>query len=79
MSNTMLTTVDNPFDPFIQFDEWKRFDESQGYFTCNLLDRIAFASDSLTDEENAHALALAKDEIVNENVLGIYKYAYKKE
>ena len=23
----MLSTIDNPFDPFTQWDEWKRYDE----------------------------------------------------
>ena len=27
----MLTTVDNPFDPFEQFTSWFMFDEEKGY------------------------------------------------
>ena len=27
----MLTTIDNPFDPFEQFDEWLMFDKQKGY------------------------------------------------
>lgn len=26
-----VTTTDNPFDPFTQYDEWYRYDESHGY------------------------------------------------
>lgn len=30
-SKCMLTTVDNPFDPFEQFTSWFMFDEEKGY------------------------------------------------
>lgn len=29
----MLTTEDNPFDPFTQYDEWYAFDYEKGYHT----------------------------------------------
>ena len=38
---SMLTTIDNPFDPFTQFDDWLRFDEEKGYHTCQFLAKIA--------------------------------------
>ncbi len=28
-----LTTVDNPYDPFTQWDEWYAYDEGKGYAT----------------------------------------------
>ena len=37
----MLTTVDNPFDPFTRFDEWLEYDTHMGYNTAAFLDRIA--------------------------------------
>lgn len=40
-SKCMLTTVDNPFDPFEQFTSWFMFDEEKGYHTCSYLGRIA--------------------------------------
>ena len=36
----MLTTVDNPFDPFTQFDQWLSFDTAQGHNTPGLLDQV---------------------------------------
>lgn len=27
----MLTTLDNPFDPFTRFDEWLEYDTTLGY------------------------------------------------
>ena len=51
----MLTTIDNPFNPFEDFDSWKAFDEQQGYYTCELLARVTFSSGELSeaDQENA--------------------------
>ena len=71
--DVMLTTADNPFDPFTQFDDWKRFDETQGYYTCSYLARIAKLSDELSEADEALAIEQAIDEIVRMNILGIYK------
>ena len=38
---TALTTFDNPFNPFDQFDDWYLFDVEKGYCSCGYLDRIA--------------------------------------
>jgi hypothetical protein len=73
MEAVMLTTTDNPFDPFEQFDEWKAFDESKGYYTCSYLARIVKTSDELSDEDETSAIEQAIDEIIAFNVLGIYK------
>jgi len=74
----MLTTVDNPFDPFRQFESWQRFDENKGYFTCSYLARIAMASDELSDPDEALAIESAIDEIVRLNVLGLYRKVYEE-
>lgn len=70
---SMLTTSDNPYDPFEQFDEWFAFDERHGYHTCSYLDRIAKSSSSLSASDQNFAVNEAIDEILKYNVLGIYK------
>ena len=77
-NDVMLTTIDNPFDPFTQWDEWKRFDEDKKYFTCSYLARIAITSDDLSDADNEKAIEDAINEIVEFNVLGIYKKVFAK-
>ena len=69
----MLTTVDNPFNPFTQFDEWFAFDTSKGYDTCNFLAKVANTSDELPENLNELIVEEAIDEIVKYNVLGIYR------
>lgn len=73
MSEYMLTTIDNPYDPFTQFDDWYAFDEAHGYCTCSYLARIAKTSDELSEKDQELAINSAIDEIVDLNILGIYK------
>lgn len=75
----MLTTLDNPFDPFTQFDEWYAFDEAQGYHTTSYLSRITKTSDELSQADQDLAIEIAIDEIVKLNVLGIYKKVIVEE
>jgi hypothetical protein len=79
LHNTMLTTSDNPFSPFTQFDEWLAFDNEKGYGTCNYLARIAKTSDELSDEDNEIATSRAIEEIVALNILGIYRKVTPKD
>jgi hypothetical protein len=68
-----LTTVDNPFNPFTQWDEWYAYDARHGYHTPSFLARVALTSDDLSDADQAAAIDAAMNEIVRENVLGIYR------
>ena len=72
MSNYMLSTIDNPFNPFNQFDSWYQFDLDKGYDSCSYLARIALTSDQLSDEENSREIERAIDEIVKYDPLNIY-------
>lgn len=69
----MLTTVDNPFDPWTQFQQWFAYDTSLGYHSASLLARVARTSDELSDADQRLAVQLAIDEIVNENVSGMHR------
>lgn len=71
--NAMLTTVDNPYDPFTQFQQWFLFDMEKGYNSCGLLARIAKTSDSLTDEENENEVDRAIDEIIQYDFQNIFR------
>lgn len=69
----MLTTVDNPFDPFTQWREWLSWDTSRGYHTPGLLARIAKTSDELSEADQHDAVQDAIDEVVRENVSGMHR------
>lgn len=72
MVEHMLSTVDNPFNPHLQFDEWNAWDMRAGYHSMAFLGRIAVTSDDLSPTDESQAIEDAIDEIVRENVLGLY-------
>lgn len=69
----MLTTVDNPFDPFTMFDEWYTYDVQMGYNTCAFLDRVAMVSNDMSEPDQEQAIQDAIDQIVEENVSGMWR------
>lgn len=73
MSKCALTTIDNPYNPFEQFDSWFMFDMDKGYNSCAYLDRIARTSDQLSEEENDQEIERAIDEIIKYDFMNIYK------
>lgn len=73
MAVHMLTTIDNPWNPFTHFDEWNEFDESSGYFTTQYLARLTLTSYDLSEADQSVAIENAIDEIVSENINGMYK------
>lgn len=71
-TESMLTTFDNPFDPFTHFDDWYQWDERAGYHSTSFLARIVQTSNEISDPDQDVAVEQAIDEIVRENVLGVY-------
>lgn len=69
----MLTTFDNPYNPFEQFASWFLFDAEKGYNTSSYLGRIARISDQLSEEENNLEIERAIDEIIKYDFSNIYK------
>lgn len=73
----MLTTFDNPFDPFEDFTSWFKFDIEKGYYSCNYLARIANLSDEMTQKERDAEIERAIDEIIFYDFRNIYKKVSK--
>lgn len=76
-STKMLTTIDNPWSPFTNFDEWRAFDENAGYNTLGLLANIAgYAPDREADvAENDMQLAMYE---VYSMMPGLYRIVEEK-
>lgn len=68
----MLTTLDNPFNYFTDFKAWYAYDTEKGYNTLGLLDRVIITSDDLSYADQVLAREQAIDEIIKENVTGLY-------
>jgi hypothetical protein len=73
ITESMLTTNDNPFDPFDDYDNWLAFDINNGYNTSAYLARITITSNELSEQDQLIAIDNAIDEIISENVSGNYK------
>lgn len=68
----MLSTSDNPWNPWTNFDEWNTWDMQAGYHTLAYLARIAVSSDELSETDQDMAVEQAIDEIVEKNINGMY-------
>lgn len=68
----MLSTIDNPFNPFEDFNSWFLFDVEKGYNSCSYLARIAKTSNEFTEEEEAEEIERAIDEIIQYDFMNIY-------
>lgn len=69
----MLTTVDNPFSPFTQYNEWCQWDESAGYNSNALLARVVRMSDELSESDQDLAIKQGIEEIVSVNASGVHR------
>ena len=78
MPKAMVTTIDNPYDYFTQFDEWLEYDLEKGYNTLQYLARVAVYSPESSEADISEAINKAVDDIVRLNVLGIYKKVYEE-
>jgi hypothetical protein len=68
----MLSTSDNPYNPFTEFDRWRVWDETEGYHTLAYQARIAVVSDELPQSLYKEAVEDAINEIIEFNLSGIY-------
>ena len=68
----MLSTFDNPYNPFVDFDSWLMFDMEKGYNSCGYLARIARTSDQFSEEENNLEVERAIDEIIKHDFMNLY-------
>ena len=72
-NEVMLTTIDNPYNPFEQFDLWLLFDKEKGYNTCEYLARIVNLTNDMSEKEIDVATDRAIDDIIVNDPFGIYK------
>jgi len=68
---SMITTSDNPFDPFDEPDQWFNWDMVRGYNTPGLLARILVTSDQLSDADQEADRENAIDRLVELNPNGM--------
>ena len=67
-----LTTLDNPYNPRDEFQNWLRFDQRMGYHTSELLARHTYTSEHLSPADQEDSRRFAIESIMENNVLGIH-------
>lgn len=67
-----ITTVDNPHNPFTNFEQWWTFDHLYGYFSSEKVAALAHTSEQFTDAENEEELEKAIDRWISLDILGLY-------
>lgn len=60
----MLSTLDNPFDPFDDFKSWYMFDCEKGHNTVSRLARIAKLEPEMSQKEEDEEMDRAMDLII---------------
>lgn len=68
-----LTTTDNPYDPFDQYDQWYTFDTQMGYCTDAYVARVLKTSSEFSEEQQLADYEAAINEILSYNLTGNYK------
>ena len=68
----MLSTIDNPFNPFEDYNSWLMFDKEKGYDSAERLMRIAKLTDDMTQKEENEEIERAIDEIIKYDILNVY-------
>lgn len=66
----MLSTSDNPYNPFTEFWKWYTFDIQHGYDTCGYLARVCEYSDDVSDREERLSLNDAIEDALRFNLTG---------
>lgn len=59
-----VTTVDNPYDPFTEFDDWYRLDMLYGYNTCGWLASLTTSHTEASEFDQKDSIEFAIDQMV---------------
>lgn len=76
MTDVALTTVDNPYNPFTDPDEWLRYDIEKGYNTNAYLNRMVEREHK--EEPTVEQISAVIDEIVKLDPANFYRKILKK-
>lgn len=72
----MLTTVDNPYNPFEEFAKWFVYDSIHNYHCCSIVSLASPTSHSFSDAENNFLIEKAIDDLISNDFSGVYKKVF---
>ena len=68
----MLSTNDNPYNPWSQYDKWLDWDTTHGYNTLGYVATLANTLNSMSDEDTMVAYDEAVIAILEQDITGNY-------
>ncbi len=68
----MLSTIDNPWNPFTNFTDWFSFDTLRGYNCCGRLAVYSNSSTEMSEDDMNEEDQRAIDRVIAEDPFGIY-------
>lgn len=75
----LLTTLDNPYDPFTQNESWSLFDLQHGYASNQWLAKYTYASQKMEEEDFRQEVSDGIDRFLAINPFGIHYKLFKKQ
>lgn len=76
--DAIVTTKDNPYNPFEQPEEWLDYDHAMGHNTMEYIDRVTYSSPELPPVEQEAAYDDAIDRIIENDIFDMYEIVYDK-
>lgn len=67
-----ITTIDNPFDPFDDYNSWFMFDVEKGYYTSSKIGRLVNTTEDMSEKEEIEEIERAIDRLIEIDPLDIY-------
>ena len=77
MLHYMLTTVDNPYNPFDDYNSWLAYDLQMKHNTNAYLARLVVTAPGLSDKDQLEDINSAMRIIVENDVLNLYRIVQK--
>ena len=74
-SNAMLTTIDNPYSPFTEYDRWKAFDTVYGhntYETLAVLGSFGLLQSKLSETEFEQHVNDTMNQLIETDPIGLW-------
>lgn len=79
MDDYMITTIDNPWNPFTHYHEWLSFDMRHCYNTQEWLAVLTKSSNDLIDEEIKELIDGGVSRLLELDPYGLHVKVYKDE
>ena len=68
----MLSTVDNPYNPHHDYNQWLQWDHDHGYYTQEYVARLINIAADMDQHESADLIEMVHQEILDVDALGVY-------